>query len=127
MSRKALFVSAQLTAHSGIRSHFNLLHDALGDTQLGQHLESLLKQILNTVEARSLSVEQAQTTALNRLRADLHSDVNFRLQSNVQEIVGKLDKSIRENLSGIGSGQGCVSEPNRRVMISLARNVASLR
>lgn len=94
--------------------------------QLDKTLDNVLSKILDNVEAQTLSVDEALTERLSSVRLDIQRDVSFQLDSHVQKIAVSVEKSVRESLSRIVLGHGDSSEKERRILISVARNVAFL-
>lgn len=97
--------------------------------QLDQKLNSVLSTILERSKSQSLKIDEALVGRLGTLRSDVHSDVESQLDALEPNLLESVEKVVREKLSTTtAAGGSCVlSEKDRGILNSLARNVAFMR
>ncbi|CAM9960831.1 unnamed protein product [Ectocarpus sp. 4 AP-2014] len=95
--------------------------------KLDENLKDVLQRILDSFGAQNTGVDEALTKRLSSLRSDMLHNVSLQLDSRVQEVVVGVDERVRKSLSKMNSGLDTSSATERRVLTSVARNVAFLR
>lgn len=94
--------------------------------QLDQRLENVLSEILEVFKAQSLSLNEAIARRLNSLCLDCQRDASFQLDSKAHEVVARVEQVVRASLSTTAVPNGGLSETERAILNTLARNVAFL-
>eukprot|EP00903_Cladosiphon_okamuranus_P009162 g8755.t1 len=95
--------------------------------KIDENLKDVLQRILGSFGAQSTVVDEALTKRLSSLRSDMQHDVSLQLDSHAEEVVVGVDERVRESLSKMNLGSDASSSTERRVLTSVAGNVAFLR